>query len=170
MSETARYLRFAGSLLLQALLVLIGTAILEPLTGERLIQAHTLNAILLREYICGLLVAGFLGFLVYRVWQPAASLWIWLFAACWMSLRVITLFGSQSSLFFQLSGVGCENGTAAIACRNWFIFTIPTVRAAGYSLGALFASRVLLGSRTSLTAAFLVRFRRPSEFDGPGPA
>lgn len=85
---------------------------------------------------------------VHRV---SAAMWVWILPSLWFALRFLpALFASQSHsaliggrLWGQFSGAACEGGTRALGCINFFVFTIPFVRGVLYSVGALFASRVI---------------------------
>jgi hypothetical protein len=69
---------FAGGVLLHTCISLFGTAIVEPVLGQRLFHPHTIGMVLIKEYSFNAVVAGLLGYLVYARWKPKPTRWVWL--------------------------------------------------------------------------------------------
>ena len=142
-------LRFCGALILHTIVALLGTAVLETAIGKAF-RAHSLAAVLWKEWILSLLCAGFIGFFMWRTWRAAAAMWVWVLPGIWFGLRfVLALFASHSpsvlvggGLWDQFSGTTCDGGLRALGCRNFYVFTIPFVRGVAYSVGAVLSSWV----------------------------
>lgn len=132
--------RIVLGLLLNLLAVLIGTAILSSVLGRGYWHPHTIQSLLRVSYSYDIIAAGLLGFFIYRRFRTITAKWVWVIAVLWFLIRTFTLIGSASPLWPQLSGSECIQGTRAIGCTNWFLFTMPLVRAVAYSAGAWLCS------------------------------
>jgi hypothetical protein len=54
-----------------------------------------------------------------------------------------TVLTQKRSLLYQVSGLGCEQGFDALECRVFFLATIPFIRGAAYSAGAVLSARIV---------------------------
>lgn len=130
-------LRFLGFLLINVLIAVVGTAILD--TGiSRAFASHTMIAVFWKESLISVVFATSLGFGVWRMWRTEAAKWTWVVPLLWF-------------LFGLLAGVGRgiwgthESVLQSQSPRqmiDFLAFTIPLIRAAAYSVGAFVASRV----------------------------
>ena len=136
--------KFVLFILVNVLIALIGTAVSETAIGS-FFHPHSLSGVLWKEYALSMSCAVLLGFAVRRVWKTSAAKWTWMLPSLWFLIRVVPVLratGSPSVLAhhngisYQFSGLGCENGSGALECRNFFVFTIPFIRAVAYSIGA----------------------------------
>ena len=139
--------KFISFVVANVVIALLGTAISATAVGK-LIRAHSLSGVLWKEWALSLVCAFFLGFAVRRLWNTSAAKWTWILPSLWFLFRLVPVLlssGNQSVLahkngiWFQLSGLGCEFGMRALDCLNFFVFTIPFIRAVAYSLGAYVA-------------------------------
>ena len=146
--------------LLNAVVALFGTAVVEAAIS-RFFHPHTITDVLVRTYALSAAIAFVLGFFVYRQWKPSMARWVGLGGLCWFLLGAFLSVGRRS-LWDQMSGTACEYGLQAIGCRNWFVFTLPALRAVLYSLGALLCWRVAAHGTSALEDALLLRFPRAS--------
>ncbi|SRR6266567_5457948 len=135
-----RALKFFGLLVVHVVVALIGTAILETAIGK-VFPAHSLVAVLWKEWILSVACAAFIGFGMWRTWRSDLAKWAWLLTTVWFGLRLILAIGS-GAVWFQFSGSGCGNGIRSVECQNFFVFTIPFIRGVSYSLGAYVSSLV----------------------------
>jgi len=140
-------LKFLGALVLSTLVALFGTAAVgSPIS--RALRPHTIAGVLEREWILSIVVAGVLGFFVWRSWKFAASRWVWVLPTVWFGLRFILALTEPSyhsvfvhkNLWTRFSGLECAEGPRAPGCVDWFLFTLPFVRGAAFSIGAWLAS------------------------------
>jgi len=130
-----RTLKFCGALLINLLVAVIGTAILD--TGvRRLIPTHTVSAIVWKEIILSVVCAAFLGFFVWRTWRSAAAKWVWVLTALWFVFGYVTIAGS-ANVWGRFSGFNSGPDV-----RTFFAFTVPLIRAICYSIGAYISALV----------------------------
>ena len=146
-------LRFVAFIAANLLFALIGTAIFETTAGK-FFQPRTLTEILWKEWTLSVVCASFLGFGVHRGWKNAAAKWTWILPSLWFLIRFVpallsgaskSVFGFQypnTSLWFQFSGLGCKEGSRALGCMNFLIFTIPLIRGFAYSFGSYLSARM----------------------------
>jgi hypothetical protein len=163
-----RWVRTAGSLLLNLLLAIFGTAVVEtPLYS--LIKVHTIPEIVQRSDWLSALCGCGLGYVVYRLWRPSIARWLWVAGIAWIAFRIILLLPEQHvsalfpaqhvSIWSALSGTGCSDGITAVGCRNWLQFTLPSIRMVAYSMGATVCSRLQHSGPLPIVDAWLGRFR-----------
>lgn len=132
-----RALRFFGLLLLNVLVAVIGTAILEATIGKA-IPAHTVAAVFWKETIVSIICASLIGFGMWRTWRSEAAKWTWVLALLWFAFGALALAGR--GVFGPLwvrSGAD-----VASEMRSFFAFTLPLIRTAAYSVGAYISSLV----------------------------
>jgi hypothetical protein len=153
--------RTALGLFSNLLVVLLGTAILSSALRRSLWHPRSIQALLRVSYCYDIFVALLLGFIIYRRFKSKTAKWLWIIAGMWLILRAATLLGSSSSLWSQLSGMGCANGLHNADCMNWFLFTMPFVRAAAYSSGAWLCSRFWSPEPSVFEDGLIGKFHRP---------
>jgi len=148
----SRKLRWLGMFVLDTILAVFGTATIEGAL-YRAIPAHTISAILWKEWCLDITCAALIGFLMYRTWESTSTKWIWVLPALWLGLGVLvriprhlagTLYEDSAFDYFlaQFSGSDCKSGSRSPGCQNFFVFSIPFVRAVFYSIGGFISSRV----------------------------
>jgi len=113
-----RALKFFGFLVINVVVALIGTAIVDSTIGK-VFPAHSLVTVLWKEWILSMVCAVFIGF----------------------GISFFLAIGS-GAVWSQFCGTGCANGIRSVECRNFFVFTIPFIRSVSYSLGAYVSSLV----------------------------
>ena len=170
-----RWIRTAGSLLLNLLLAVFGTAAIQtPLSS--MIKVRTIPEIVQRGDWLSVVCACLLGYVVYRLWRPSIARWLWVAGIGWIAFRIILLLPAQHvsalfpaqhvSIWSALSGTGCSEGIVAVGCRNWLQFTIPSLRIVAYSTGAIVCSRLQHSGPLPIVDAWLGRFR-PLKIERP---
>jgi hypothetical protein len=133
-----RRLRFLGLVLLNLLIAIAGTAILDTAIWK-LVPAHSLGAILYKELILSVACAGLIGFGMWRVWRSEAAKWTWVLPILWFAFGLLT--AARHGIWGPLSVRLTAN--VAAETRGFFLFTIPLTRAVAYSVGAYISSLVL---------------------------
>jgi hypothetical protein len=135
-----RTLKFSGLLVVNVILALIGTAILNTPIGK-VFPANSVVAVLWKEWILSIACAALIGFCMQRIWRNDVGKWTWILPALWFGIGFFLTIGT-GAMFFQFSGTGCANGIRPVECRNFFVFAIPFIRGVSYSLGAYVSSLI----------------------------
>jgi len=100
-----------------------------------------------RNNIFDAIAAFGLGYFVYRRWGSSTSKWVWVPALLWFTQRAITFWfenrtfrvlHGDHTIYWEMSGAGCVFDRQA--CSDWIVYTIPLIRTAFYSAGALFCA------------------------------
>ena len=130
-----RTLRFAGFLIVHTVIALIGTAIVEHAIW-RLVPAHSVVGILWKECILSAICATSIGFGISRIWRTSAANWAWVLPAVWFIFGFLTSRGDVWGGLFSLH----SDVLVAPDTRSFFVFTVPLLRAASYSIGARISS------------------------------
>jgi len=126
-------LKFLGLLLANIVVAVIGTAILTTEIGKAF-HAHSLGAVLWKEWSLSIGCAAVIGFGMWRTWRNRVAHWTWVLPTLWFGVKFILAIGKGS--LFQFSGEACVDGVRPIGCINWYAFTMPFIRSVFYSLGA----------------------------------
>jgi hypothetical protein len=131
-----RRLRFVGFSIVQTVIAIVGTAIVEHAIW-RLIPAHSIVGILWKECILSTICATSIGFGMRRIWRASAAKWAWILPALWFAFGFLARGGDVWGGLF-----GLNSGTAVVVpdTKTFFAFTIPLLRAASYSVGAYISS------------------------------
>jgi hypothetical protein len=148
----SRKLRWLGMFVLDTTAAVFGTAIFESAL-YRAIPVHTILAILWKIWCLDITCATLIGFLMYRTWKSNSTKWVWVLPMLWFCLGVLVrgfrhsgniLYQDSAVGYFltQFSGVDCKNGSRSPGCLNFFLFSIPLVRAIFYSIGGIVSSRI----------------------------
>jgi hypothetical protein len=136
-------LRFFGLLLLNLIVAVIGTAVLEATLG-RMIPAHTVLAIFWKEIAVSVVCATLIGFGMWRTWRSDAAKWTWVVPLLWFVFGLLVLGrGIWGPLWF-----GSATNVAA-EMRSFFLFTLPLVRAVAYCIGVYISTFVYPSTVTS---------------------
>jgi len=152
-------LRYVSILLLNAVIALIGPAIVVS-PFAHLFRPNSINQIVLRTYFLDAVGALLLGYLIYSVWQPEPAKWVWLIGTCFVAYKgSLVVIHGQSRLRSAFSGTECRGGLMAAGCQVWLHFTIPALHLAAYSLGALLCARLSSKEAPLLLNAYLGRFK-----------
>ncbi len=133
-----RVLKFSGLLLVNLVVAVIGTAILDT-AFQGAISSHSVAAMVWKELFFSIVCAGFIGFGMWRTWRNSAAKWIWVLPAVWFVFGFLTIAG-HGDVWGRLSGFGSESVLSAPDVRSFFLFTVPLVRTVAYSVGAYVSS------------------------------
>ncbi|SRR6266496_4429848 len=140
-------LRSFGIFLLNSLFALLGPTIVEN-AFDRVIRFQSGSDMILRSWIFSILCAALTAFFLYRAYRNNTAKWVWILPTLWFVLAVFALGRSYGhsvfgeTLWAHISGISCGNALDRKACRDFFAFTIPGVRAISYSAGALISSQI----------------------------
>lgn len=157
------WLKRLGAFLLNIVIAIFGTAIVTS-PFAFVLRPHSIHAVLLKGYVMSAILAAVIGFFVYRRWGSGTAKWVGVIGACWFAFRLLALMGGGlSGMWTEMSGIGCVNGVRNLACMNWLVFTLPTLRLISYSLGAWIC--FWSGSRgdSAFESAFVGDFRRGAQ-------
>jgi hypothetical protein len=134
-----RALKFSGLLVVNLVVAIIGTAIMDTAVGKVIpVPPHSIPAIIWREYILSIICAALIGFGMWRTWRNSVAKWIWIAAAAWFLFGLLAV--GRGDVWGQLSGFGSKGVLIAPDVRAFFAFTVPLVRALSYSVGAYVSS------------------------------
>jgi len=132
-----RTLRFFGVLLLNLLVVLIGTAIVDTVLWK-VFPTHTGVAVLWKEVILSVVCAAAIGFGMWRTWRSEPAKWTWVITTLLFCFGLVGLAGR--GIWGPLSVDSAFSD--ARQTRAFLAFTVPMIRGVSYSLGALIGSFV----------------------------
>ena len=144
----ARPLRFLALVLINAVIAVVGTAVVESSLYRFLPRANTISAVLWKESVTSFLVAGLLGLVIAQLWRTEAAKWTWILTSLLFMFGVV--WTSQGTHVFGSVLPDSSLGPAEI--RSFFSFTVPLIRGAAYSLGAL-VSLVLFAATSRVNSA-----------------
>ena len=88
-----RALKFFGFLVINVVVALIGTAIVDSTIGK-VFPAHSLVTVLWKEWILSIVCAVFIGFGMWRTWRSDAAKWTWVHPAVWFGISFFLAIGS----------------------------------------------------------------------------
>jgi len=149
--SVSRIARAGGILALDAVGVLVGTALLEsPL--HPIFPVHSASGVLRREVILSILCAALIGFIAYWKLRSGTSKAVWTLFLLLFGLGIFVSAHEPGGSWAQLSGTECSNTMERYGCISFWAFTIPLIRAFSYSCGAFVAGR-FYGSRAEEAAA-----------------
>jgi hypothetical protein len=145
-TAVAKFLRIVGELLLNFVVAVIGTAMMESSIWSLIGHAHSTFGVAAREWLLGLTLAALLGFYVGRRWHSKSAMWVWILPAAFFAFGIL-LYGTHrnssvlagSSFSEHFFAPDCL--TDRTACRDFFLFTIPAARTASYSVAAWVSMR-----------------------------
>jgi hypothetical protein len=143
-------LRIAGLFLVNLLVAVYGTALMETGIGPEIFHPKTLRSSLLAEEFISSIVAFALGYFGYRFLKSSAAEWVWVAGLCWFGQRALGLWLDQGV-------VRTLNGNHGIAIWGlpwsdpkpdplslsiWIGYTLPFLRTVLYSAGAFCWARL----------------------------
>jgi hypothetical protein len=137
-------LRTVGMFLLDTLVAIFGTAVLEsPI--YKIIPTHSILGVVCKVWILSILIAAFTGFFMFRTWRSGTAKLAWILPTlcfCFAAISSLETGSPLRSLWFNFSGVGCEGGRHEIACLDFLMFTTTFLRGLSYSVAAALTARV----------------------------
>jgi hypothetical protein len=163
--------RIVGWILGDLATALLGTRLLEEGVGN-IFRAHSRIGLVGELALLGASMALFLGYAAYTLRSHESAKWIWIAGvlwtgwgafAFWRSSSVLRAWGASHSVFWEISGKGCES---IEGCQTFLAHTYPSIEVVCYSLGAIFAFK-LRGYLPEWLRRLDVRLTNPREEGGP---
>lgn len=140
-TAVGKFFRSVGEFLLNYVVAVIGTAMIESSIWSQIGRTHSVSEVLTREWLLGPAIAASVGFFVGRRWLSKTAPWVWILPAGVFAIRALLYEASSNSsvlAFNSFSGhfLAPNCLTDRTACTDFFVFTIPAARTASYSLAA----------------------------------
>jgi hypothetical protein len=135
-----RALKFVGLVLVNVVVAVIGTAILDTEIWK-LVPIHSVAGILWKELVLSVICATLIGFAMWRTWRNSAAMWTWILPTVWFAFGCLATAG-DSNFWGTLFPFGSGSLPGKPEVRGFFLFTVPMVRAVSYSVGAYLSSRL----------------------------
>ena len=133
-----RALKFSGLVVVNLLIAVIGTAILDTWL-RRAMPPHSIAALFWKECILSIVCAALIGFGMWRTWRSSAAKWTWVPAAAWFAVGLLA-FAGRDGFFGRISVSSATTYFGAGEARIFFSFTVPLIRAISYSASAQISS------------------------------
>ena len=142
-SRVVKLLRLAGEFVLNLVIAIFGTAIVESSiwsAWSQIGRAHSVSGIEAREWLLSLAIAALLGIFIGKRGSRTA-VWVWTLPVVFFALGAL-MYRARPSSSVLVCGGFAEHFLAPNClvdpheCRDFFLFTIPAARAAAYSLAA----------------------------------
>jgi hypothetical protein len=133
-----RALSFLGLLIVNAIVAVIGTAILEHAVW-RIFPAHSVLGVLWKEWIFSGAFATLIGIGMWRTWRSSVAKWTWVIPALWFTVGVLSATG-RGDATGRIFGLHSDSVLSTPDTRSFFTFTVPMIRASFYSVGACISS------------------------------
>ena len=136
-------LRAAGNFLLNLTIAILGTTAVESAIWSIVSQVfpvHSEPARAMREWFLSVTVAALLGFFIGRR-RSSTAIWVWTLPVVFFGLGVL-LYCARPSESVLVGGNFAEHFFSPnclakrFECRDFYLFTVPAIRAVAYSCGA----------------------------------
>ena len=146
-SRVVTLLRLVGAYVLNLVIAIFGTAIVESSiwsAWSRIGRAHSIAGIEAKAWFLSLTIAALLGFFIGRR-SATTAIWVWIVPVAFFGLGAL-LYSARPNGGFLAGGGFAEHFFAPNClanqhdCLDFFVFTIPAARAAAYSLAARLSS------------------------------
>lgn len=145
-----RKLKFVGYVVADTLAAILGTTLLAHPVAK-LVRPDTGGGIMIREWICSILFAAFLGSLIGGYRKSDTAKWAWVIpGAIFLGRALLYVTTWRTAFFSTFSGHECAIGLQQHDCQDFLNFSVPLIRGASYSGGAWLFGR--LSSRPDETA------------------
>jgi hypothetical protein len=138
-------LRVVGSFFLNLAIAILGTTAVESAIWSVVSQGfpvHSASARVFRQWLLSLTIAVLLGFFIGRR-RSATAVWVWTLPVVFFGLGVL-LYSARPSPSVLVGGHFAEHFFSPnclakrFECRDFYLFTVPAVRAVAYSCGGWF--------------------------------
>jgi hypothetical protein len=138
-------LRVAGRFLLNLTIAILGTTAVESALWSIVSQVfpvHSESARAFREWLLSLTIAALLGFFIGRR-RSATAIWVWTLPVVFFGLGVL-VYSARPTESVLVGGHFAEHFFSPnclakrFECRDFYLFTVPAIRAVAYSFGAWF--------------------------------
>lgn len=131
-------MRFSRTFLLNLAAATFGPILFEPSYKlYRLSESTTWPKVVLVDLINGVLAFG-MGYYFYQRFRTESSKWVWIVGLWWWSTRFTEVLDGQHGTIWEFSSR--MSNTDVSSAITWATFTIPFLRTAFYSAGAIYRS------------------------------
>jgi hypothetical protein len=140
--QLKRKLKLVGQIVAHTVAAVLGTSLLTYPVA-RLVRPNTTGGIIIREWVCSILFAAFLGALLagYGKWEAAN--WAWIIPGAIFLVRALIYAVTWRTAFFStFSGYECAIGLQRHDCQDFLEFSVPLIRGVSYSAGVWLATRI----------------------------
>lgn len=131
-----RALKFFALLLLNVLVAVIGTAIVESAVWRLGGAPHSIHAVLWKDAALSTIVAALIGFGMWSTWRSESVKWTWVIPSLWFLFGAMAVSG-PGTVFGSLFPTSAARPADA---RSYFLFTVTFIRGIAYSLGGYVSS------------------------------
>jgi len=131
-----RGLRFVGLVIAHTIAATIGTAVVEHAIW-RVVPTRSIVGVLWKECILSTTCATLIGFGMWRAWRTSQAKWSWVFPSAWFALGFLA---KRGDVWGGLFGLHSGSVLSTPDTKTFFVFTVPLIRGAFYSIGAYITS------------------------------
>jgi len=128
-----------GGVLLNTVFSVLGTGGIEAIVGP-LYRPHSGRSAILKAWVLDVAIAALLGVIAQLSLRTSTMRWAWVLPAIAFSTRASSYAVSAGNIFDHFSGQACAIELQGRPCSDFFLFTVPLVRALSYSVAAAFAT------------------------------
>ena len=145
-ASAGQLLRVASVFMLNLAAAVFGPAVIESSAWSALPRPSSFSGIEAKEWLLGLTVAALLGFFISRRWPSRSAVWVWTVPVLFFALGALAYSGRGKNSVLVDDGFWkhffAPDCFEKSNCRDYFVFTIPAVRTAVYSLAAWMSLRL----------------------------
>jgi hypothetical protein len=129
-------LRFVGFVIAHTIAAVIGTAVVEHAIW-RVVPTHSIVAVLWKECMLSTICATLIGLAMWRTWRTSSAKWSWILPAAWFALGFLA---KRGDVWGGIFGLHSGSVLSSPDTKTFFVFTVPLIRGAFYSVGAYISS------------------------------
>jgi hypothetical protein len=142
--------RVVGWILGDLATALVGTKLLADGFGNAF-RAHSRMEFLNELLVLTVPLSLLLGYVAYTLWPHESAKWTWVAGVIWAGARAFSFWhsshllramGASHSVFWEMSGKGCESSPYSESCQSFLTYTFPSIDVTCYALGAICAWRL----------------------------
>jgi len=144
-----RAFKFSAVVLINLVIAAFGTATLDHGLWRAIpLPSNSVTAVIWKESMLSVIVAGGLGFGVWRIWQTSAAKYVWIPATVWFAFGLVAIPG-HNDVIGGLFPFGSAGGPGPAEFRSFFAFAVILIRSVSYSLGSYFSSLLSASPKAS---------------------
>lgn len=129
-------MKFIGYVVANTIAATFGPALLDGEIAHAM-RPKTAVDVVWRSWLASILFAGLMGALIARYRRSETAIWAWalpgIIFLC-RALLYVTMW--RTGFIATFSGYECAIGLQRHDCQDFFVFSIPLIRGASYSVGA----------------------------------
>lgn len=133
---------------------LIGATALESELGH-IFPTHSRADLITKHDLLSAVAALVIGYAAWTLRPHESAKWLWIGGLVWVGQRILVFWhqsrmlrvvGASHSVYWEMSGQGCQSGFTP-SCDSWLFYTIMATNMICYSAGAWCAASPWLGWR-----------------------